>query len=112
VERLKLIAVIAGLIGFVAMLLGIAWADRVAKREIAQGREPRFSWAWFIFSLYLLAQGASSVLNAWVYEKYAAQGFWSDFIWKTLSAILLGVAIPNFLNHVRWLIYSRRQTKE
>ena len=111
-ERLKLIAVIAGLVGFVAMLLGIAWADRVAKREIAQGREPKFSWAWFIFSIYLLGQGVSSVLNAWVNEKHANQGLMADFMWKALSAILLGVAIPNFLNHVRWLIYSRRHTQD
>lgn len=112
VERLKLFAVVAGLAGFVSMLLGIAWADRKAKRAMAQGVEPKFSWAWFFFSIYLLAQGVLSVLQAWVYEEYKDQGFWTDFIWKALSAFVLGVAIPNFINHVRWLSHSRRESKE
>lgn len=94
------------------MLAWVAWADRAAKRDMAQGKEPRFNWAWLIFSLYLLAQGIWAVLNAWIYEKYAERGFWNDFIWKSLSAILLGVAIPNFLNQVRWLIYARLINKE
>lgn len=51
------------------MLLGVAWADRKAKRDVAEGKEPGFSWAWLIFSIYILGQGVSLFIQECIYEK-------------------------------------------
>ena len=75
---MKVAAVVLALVGFVAMLLGIAWADRSAKKRIAKGKEPQFSWAWFIFSIYLLAQGVSQFISECIRESHKKQGAWAN----------------------------------
>ena len=102
------ILAIGGLIGFVAMLLGIAWADRKAKRAIAEGKEPSFSWAWFIFSIYILAQGVDKFIRECIYEKHKDNGAFANFMWQGIAILLLAVGITAFTNQVRWLIYTRR----
>jgi hypothetical protein len=58
-ERLKVIAVLAGLIGFVAMLISVARADRSAKKALARREDPKFSRAWFIF--YFVSIGSKCI---------------------------------------------------
>ena len=98
---------IGGLVGFVAMLLGVAWADRKAKRAIAEGKEPGFSWAWFIFSIYILAQGAHSFIKECIYQEHENTGATANLIWQGLAIVLLAVGITFFTNQVKWLIHIR-----
>jgi quinol-cytochrome oxidoreductase complex cytochrome b subunit len=107
-ERLKVIAVLAGLIGFVAMLISVAWADRSAKKAIARGEDPKFSWAWFIFYLYLLAQGASLVLKEWINERHHDSPLWVNYSFKALAVLLLAIAITRLSNQIKWFVYLRR----
>ena len=102
------ILLFGGLVSFVAMLIGVAWADRKAKRAIAEGREPGFSWAWFIFSIYLLAQGLDKFIQECIYDRHKDDGALAHLIWQGLAILLLAVGITAFTNHVRWLIYTRR----
>jgi hypothetical protein len=102
---------IAGLIGFAAMLIGVAWADRKAKRAIAEGKEPGFSWAWFIFSIYALAQGGKLFIEECIYEKHKASGAVAYFALQGLGILALAAGITAFINQVRWLIYTRRRRK-
>ena len=107
-ERLKVIAVVAGLVGFVAMLIGVAWADRSAKRALARGEDPKFSWAWSIFCLYLLAQGASLVFKEWINERHQNSPLWINYSFKALAVLLLAFAITLLSNQIKWFVYLRR----
>lgn len=107
-ERLKVAAVVLALVGFVAMLLGIAWAERKAKKRLAKGQEPKFSWAWFIFSVYLLAQGAHRFINECIREIHKEQGAWANYAWQGAAIFLLALGITFFTNQIKWLIDTRR----
>ncbi|HLL72279.1 MAG TPA: hypothetical protein VK363_12635 [Pyrinomonadaceae bacterium] len=107
-ERLKVAAVVLALVGFVAMLLGIAWADRAERKRIAEGQEPKFSWAWFIFSIYLLAQGVSKFISECIRESHKAQGAWANYLWQGAAILLLAIGITFFAEQIKWLIYIRR----
>jgi hypothetical protein len=102
------ILVIGGLIGFAAMLIGVAGADRKAKRAIAEGKEPGFSWAWLIFSLFILARGVALFIQECIYERHKGDGTLAHFIWQGAAVLLLAVGIAASINHIRWLIYTRR----
>jgi uncharacterized membrane protein len=107
-ERLKIIAVVAGLVGFVAMLISVAWADRSAKKALARGEDPKFSWAWSIFCLYLLAQGASLVWKEWIQERHHNSALWVNYSFKALAVLLLAVALTRLSNQIQWFMYLRR----
>ena len=102
---------IGGLIGFAAMLIGVAWADRKAKRAIAEGKEPGFSWAWFVFSIYALAQGAKLFIEECIYEKHKSSGTVTYIALQGLGVLALAAGITAFSNQVRWLIYTRSRRK-
>ena len=102
------ILIIGSLVGFVAMLLGLAWANRRAKQAIAEGREPKFSWAWFIFSIYLLASGIRTYYRECFIEQHKDQEVWVDMLGKGLGIVLLAVGITFFTNQVQWFIHTRR----
>lgn len=90
------------------MLIGVAWADRKAKRAIAEGEEPSFSWAWFILSIYVLAKGVSLFIRECIYEKHKDDGAFADFMWQGAAILLLALGCAAFSNQVRWLIYIYR----
>ena len=108
IENLKLILGIAGLLGFVAMLIGLAVANRRARREIAAGRELSFSWARFLFSIYLFAQGGYAFVNECLYERHSDKGVYVNYLFQSLSVLLLAIGITALSNQVRWLVYSLR----
>jgi hypothetical protein len=103
--------VIAGLTGFAAMLVGVAWADRKAKRAITEGKEPGFSWAWFIFSVYALAQGAKLFIEECIYERHKESGTAAYVFWQGLGVLVLAAGITAFVNQVKWFIYTRGRRK-
>ncbi len=107
-ERLKLIAVVAALVGFVAMFISVAWADRSAKKALARGEEPKFSWAWSIFCLYLLAQGASLVWKEWIQERHHDSALWVNYSAKAFAVLLLALALSRLSNQIQWYVYLRR----
>ena len=111
-ERLKVAAVVLALVGFVAMLLGIAWADRAAKKRIAEGKEPEFSWAWFIFSIYTLAQGVSKFISECIRGSHRDQGAWANYAWQGAAILLLAIGITFFTNQIKWLIHIIRRHKQ
>lgn len=106
VESLKVILAITGLVGFVAMFAGVALAHRKAKRAIDQGREPSFSWARLIFSIYIFAQGAYLFVSECFYERHRDEGVFVNYLFQSLAILLLAVGITVLSNQVRWLIYS------
>ena len=106
---MKVAAVVLALVGFVAMLLGIAWADRAAKKRIAEGQEPKFGWAWFIFSIYLLAQGVSKLISECIRESHKAEGAWANYLWQGTAILLLALGITFFTEQIKWLIHIRRR---
>ncbi len=93
------------------MLIGVAWADRKAKRAIAEGKEPRFSWAWFIFSLYALGQGVKLFIEECIYEKHKDSGTVVYLLLQGLAILALAAGITALINHVRWLKYTRGARK-
>jgi hypothetical protein len=103
--------VIGGLIGFVAMILGVANADRKAKRAIAEGKEPGFSWAWAILSIFLLARGIDLFIKECIYEKHKDDGTLANFIWQGVAILFLAAGIATFTNHIRWFLYTHRNRK-
>ena len=105
-EKFKLVLAIAGLVGFVAMLVGVARADRKVKRAIAEGRQPSFSWAWFIFSIYIFAQGIYAFVRECLLEKHSPKGIWVNYLFQGLAILLLAVGITAVSNQVRWLLYT------
>ena len=105
VEELKATLAIAGLVSFIAILIGVARANRKAKRAIAQGDAPSFSWAWFIFSLYIFAQGIYAFISECILEGHSSKGPWVNYSFQVLAILLLAVAITAASNQTRWLIY-------
>ena len=103
--------VVGGLIGFAAMIAGAAWADRKAKRDVAEGKEPRFSWAWFFFNIYYLAQGTKLFIEECIYERHKGSGPVVFFLLQALAVLALSFGIPAFINQMRWLIYTRGKRK-
>ena len=108
VETLKVILAITGLLAFVAMLVGIVLAERRARREIAAGRELSFSWARFLFSIYIFAQGVYLFVNECIYERHSDKGVYVNYLFQCLSVLLLAVGITALSNQIRWLVYSLR----
>lgn len=108
VESLKVILAIAGLLGFIAMLVGIVMANRRARRESAAGRELSFSWARFIFSIYIFAQGVYLFVLECLYERHSDKGVFVNYLFQCMSVLLLAVGITALSNQVRWLVYSLR----
>jgi hypothetical protein len=108
-EEFKVILTIAGLFGFIAMLIGVARADRRIKRAIAESREPGFSWARFMFSIYIFAQGVYVFVRECLLERHSTQGVWVNYFFQALGILLLAVGITAFSNQVKWLLYSRRR---
>lgn len=104
-EKLKLILGIAGLVGFIAMLIGVALAKRKADRAIAAGRTPGFSWVILIFSIYIFAQGVSVFVNECLFERHSSKGVWINYLFQGLAILLLAVGISGLSNQVRWLVY-------
>jgi hypothetical protein len=104
-EKFNLILAIAGLVGFIAMLAGVARADRKVKRAIAEGHPPSFSWAWFIFSIYIFAQGIYAFVRECLLEKHGIKGIWVNYLFQGLAILLLAVGITAVSNQVRWLLY-------
>lgn len=100
--------VIGGLIGFAALLISVAWADRKAKRDVAEGREPGFSWAWLILSLLFLARGADLFIKECINQRHQDAGSFANLTWQGLAILLLAVGITAFVNQIKWLIYTRR----
>lgn len=81
-EKFKLVLAIAGLVGFIAMLAGVARANRKIKRAMAEGHQPGFSWAWFIFSIYIFAQGIYAVVRECLLEKHSTNGIWVNYFFQ------------------------------
>jgi quinol-cytochrome oxidoreductase complex cytochrome b subunit len=111
-DSIKYFLVVGGLIGFVVMLISMSWADRKMKRQIAEGKEPSFSWAWFIFSVVLLAQGVYRFIKEWILEEHMDSSALARNIWQWTAILLLAIGISFFINQVRWLIYSKRKREE
>jgi hypothetical protein len=104
-EKFKVVLAIAGLVGFIAMLAGVSRADRRVKRAIAEGHPPSFSWAWFIFSVYIFAQGIYAFVRECLLEKHSIKGVWVNYLFQGLAILLLAVGITAVSNQVRWLLY-------
>jgi len=102
------VLVLSGLVGFIALLIGVARAHRKAKRAIAEGKQPAFSWALFIFSIYILAQGLRLFIQECIYEKHKTSGTVANLMWQGAGMLLLAVGLTAFTNQLRWLVYIRR----
>ena len=108
-ERLKVVLALAGLIGFIAMLIWVARADRQARRALAEGSVPRFSWASFIFSIYIFAQGIYSFIRECLLETHSNRGIWVNYLFQFLAILVLAVGTTAVSNHVRWLVNIRQR---
>ena len=108
-EKFKLVLAVAGLLGFIAMLAGVARANRKIRRAIAEGHRPSFSWAWFIFSIYIFAQGIYAFVRECLLEKHSTKGIWVNYSFQGLAMLLLAVGITAVSNQVRWLLYTLRR---
>ena len=108
VETLRVILAITGLLAFVAMLVGIVLAERRARREIAAGRELSFSWARFLFSIYIFAQGVYLFVLECLFERHSDKGVYVNYLFQCMSVLLLAIGITALSNQVRWLVYSLR----
>ena len=104
-EGLKTTLAIAGLVSFIALLIGVARANRKAKRAIADRNAPSFSWAWFVFSLYIFVQGIYAFVTECLLERHSLKGAWVNYSFQGLAILLLAIGITSVSNQMRWLFF-------
>ena len=104
-EKVKVILSVAALVAFIAMLIGVGRASRNARRNIAEGEAPNFSWAWFFFSVYLFAQGVYAFVQECLLERHIVKGVWTNYAFQSLAILLLAVGITALSNQVKWLLH-------